>query len=188
MGEASVCNNRDSVVGACPTVCPRHAALRPILIGVAWLAAAVASLSVAAIPYDFGESLCGVWGCFPPITALAAMHLFWCVVFGAIVWAVRRWRPSSLRVCGMILLLIATVATAVFVGRDLYEWLEWMPAVERHYWPRRVAYLLLTLTDIPLVQSLIAGVVCIVLGGRPVRPGIAPINSGLNRAAPKGLS
>jgi hypothetical protein len=187
MGEASVCNNRDSVVGACPAVCPSHAALRPFLIGVAWLAAAVASLSVAAIPYDVGESLCGVWGCFPPITALAAMHLFWCVVFGAIVWAARRWRPASLRVCGMILLLIATAATAVAVGRDLSEWLEWMPAVERHYWPRRVAYFLLTQSDLPLVQSLMAGLAGIVLGGRPARRGIDPINSGLNQAATKGL-
>ena len=175
MGEASVCNKRESTVVECPASCPRHAALRPVLIGIAWLVAAVASLSVAAIPYDFGESLCGVWGCFPPITALAAMHLFWCVVFGAIIWAVREWRPASLRPAGVILLLVATAATAVVVGRDLFQWLEWMPAVERHYWPRRVAYILLTLTDIPLVQSLIAGIAGIVFGGRPdARPGESP--------------
>jgi hypothetical protein len=50
----------------------------PLLGIVDWLAAVV-SRQVAAIPFDAGESLCGMWGCFPRIPDLAAMHLFWCV-------------------------------------------------------------------------------------------------------------
>src|SRR5262249_47056408 len=117
-------------------------------------------------PYDAGESLCGVWGCFPPLPALAAMHLFWCAVLGACVWAVRGWRPGLLRPVGVVLLLAAAATTAVVVGRDLDRWFHWAPDEYHPFWPRRVAYTLTTLTDVPLVQSLVAGAVCVALGRR----------------------
>src|SRR5262245_53022231 len=87
------------------TACRRHAARGPLLTAMGWLLAALVALSVAAIPCDVGESMCGVWGCLPPIQALAAMHLFWCVTFGAGIHAIRRWRPGLLRPVGVVLLL-----------------------------------------------------------------------------------
>ena len=150
----------------CAKSCPRHASLKPILYGVGWLAAAVGALSVAAIPYEFGEARCGIWGCYPPLTALAAMHLFWAVIFAAAIWAVRGWRPALLRPAGVVLLLAALAGISAIHGKDLYDWLEWVPPEARHYWPRRVAYLLATLTDVPLLQCLMAGVAAIALGGR----------------------
>ena len=151
----------------CSRSCPRHALLEPILAGVGWLAAVVAAMSVAIIPYDFGESLCGVWGCFPSIPALAAMHLIWGVMLGAAIWGVRRWRPTALWPVGLVLFFGAGAALAIVIGRDLPAWLDMVGTESSRHWPRRVGYKLATMTDVPLVQSLVAGVVCVVLGRRP---------------------
>src|SRR5205823_10123140 len=112
-----------------------------------------------------------VWGCFPPLPALAAMHLFWCAVLGACVWAVRGWRPRLLRPVGAVLLLAAAATAAGVVGRDLDRWFRRAPDEYHPLWPRRAAYTIATLTDVPLVQSLVAGAACLALGRRGPCPG-----------------
>jgi hypothetical protein len=176
MPEDALTDNREPLVdasearpsAACSSRCRRHAARQPLLAAAGWLAAAVGSLLVAAIPYEGGESVCGVWGCFPPLQAVAAMHLFWCVVLSAAVWSVREWLPRLCLPLGVVLFIGAATTTGVVLGNDLYRWLNSMPEEYRIYWPRRVAYTLATLTDVPLTQSLLAGLVCIGIG-RPFR-------------------
>ena len=92
------------------------------------------------------------------------MHLFWIVACAAVVWAVRTWRPELLTRVGGLLVATAVVGIAVVVGRDLSRWLELMPTEYRHFWPRRTAYAVLTLTDVPLVQALVAGLAGVALG------------------------
>jgi hypothetical protein len=146
----------------CAEGCPVHR-LGGSLIGLAgWLAAAVAACSVALIPYTPGEEVCGVWGCFPPLSALAAMHLLWCVALGAGVWAVGRWAPALRRPVGVVLLLASVGATAALVGNDVVRWIDGIPDGYRRFWPRRIAYRVSTLTDVPLVQSFLLGVWCLV--------------------------
>ena len=149
---------------SCPRACPRHAARGALLAAAGWLAAAVAAVFVASIPYDPGESLCGVWGCLPPLPALVAMHLLWCVALGAVVWTVGRRFPTLLRPLGLVLLLAAFVASAGLVANDLIDWLHQMPAEYRQFWPQRIGYRVVTLTDVPLVQSLFVGAGCAIWG------------------------
>ena len=149
---------------SCAVGCPLHAMLKPIFVGLGWFAAAVGSLLVAAIPYDAGESLCGVWGCFPPLPVLVAMHLFWCTVFGAILSAISHFRPGLLRPLGIVLLLATSTVATVLLWNDLSTWFGSAPVEYHSLWPRRVGYTLLTLTDVPLVQSLVAGVACLAFG------------------------
>ena len=60
---------------------------------LAWLLSIVASVSIGLIPGNLiGESLCGVWGCFPPVQALASLHLLWLVALMPPVW---RWRGDD---------------------------------------------------------------------------------------------
>jgi hypothetical protein len=99
------------------------------------------------------------------------MHLFWCVVLGAAVWAICMWRPALLRPFGVVLFLAAAAATAGIVGKDLDDWLRGVPGEFHRYWPRRVAYTIATLTDVPLVQALVAGAACVALGRRTPRSG-----------------
>ncbi|QJW98889.1 hypothetical protein [Frigoriglobus tundricola] len=148
----------------CPRECRRHAARGPLWAAVGWLSAAFAAVLVAIIPYDPGESLCGPWGCFPPLLALVSMHLLWFVALGAGTWAVARWLPGLLRPLGFVLLLAGVVATGVLVTNDLAHWLSKMPDDIRQLWPKRIGYRLLTLSDVPLVQSILVGALCVVRG------------------------
>ncbi len=159
---------------SCPLDCPLHKT-RGALWGIAgWLGAALAAVFVATVPYDPGEKLCGVWGCFPPLAAVASMHLIWCVILGATVWAVHRWAPALLRPLGFVLVLAALGAAAALVGTDLTDWLSKVSADARRFWPRRLGYRVVTLTDVPVVQALVVGAACAIFGrsqaasGRPV--------------------
>jgi hypothetical protein len=131
-----------------------------------WLAAALVAVLIATVPYDPGESLCGLWGCFPPLPALVSMHALWFVALSASVWTVRRWAPVLLRPLGLALCLAAVAATAVFVSTDLTQWLSRTPAEFHQFWPKRIGYRVFTLTDVPLVQALLVGAICTVRGGR----------------------
>jgi hypothetical protein len=142
--------------------CP-HDATRGVLYAViGWLTAAILALSVSVIPFDFGESLCGVWGCLPPLPALVAMHLFWCVVFSAGVWTVCRWWPFQSRRIGIAILIIAFGLCFVVIGRDIINWLSLASPEDAHFWPRRMAYTIATQSDLPLLQSILAGAMCLI--------------------------
>ncbi len=167
-------DGRGAAVETCSTGCRRHAARGQLLALVWWLGAAVAALSVAAVPFDFGEALCGVWGCLPPLSALVAMHLFWFVAFGAGVHAATATRPPLTRPLGVVLVLAALAGAVIVLGVDLSRWLEQVPDRYQSFWPRRLAYTLGTKTDLPLVQALAAGVACLVLAKRSTRSKLEP--------------
>lgn len=135
---------------------------------VVWVCAAGGALQIADIPGEFGGSLCGVWGCYPPLQALAAMHLFWCVVMAPVVWALVWSCPLHLRRIGVGLAAGAAVVAFVMVGWDLAGWLRWTSEEYRPFWHKRAAYTLLTASDVPLLQTFLAGLACAGLGrGRP---------------------
>jgi hypothetical protein len=132
-----------------------------VLGGIGWGLAAYAALSLASLPGDFGESWCGVWGCLPPVQALAAMHLFWVVVLCPLVgWGLTKGRPHQLRRAGMLLFFAALAGIVVVVGRDLVVWLAAVTPAFRAYWARRALYTVVTLSDVPLLQGLLAGAIC----------------------------
>jgi hypothetical protein len=139
--------------------------LMQVLVGsILWVVAAGGALFVADIPGEFGESLCGVWGCFPPVQALAAMHLFWFVALTPVVWAIVRFRPQNLCWVGGLLIVLALGVGLVVLGRDLSVWLEWASEEYQALWPKRALYTLVTLSDVPLIQGLSAGLACVALG------------------------
>jgi hypothetical protein len=88
--------------------------------------------------------------------------LLWFVVLGASVWVVRRWFPVLLRPLGWVLLLGSVGAAGVLLWDDLATWMSRVHGEYRELWPKRVGYRLLTLVEVPLVQGLLLGVVCVV--------------------------
>jgi hypothetical protein len=125
-----------------------------VLGGSAWGLAAYGALSLTDLPGDYGHSLCGLWGCLPPVQALAAMHLFWVVVLVPPVgWALAKGRPHHLRLAGMLLFFGALTGMVVVTGRDLLAWLPAMPPEAQAYWPRRVLYTLAMVSGYELVQQ-----------------------------------
>jgi len=134
---------------------------------IGWGLAGYAVLSLGQLPGEFGHSLCGPWGCLPPLQALAAMHLFWLLVLVPPVgWGLARAQPARLRLAGMLLFFGSLLGIAVVVGRDLLAWLRSVPHEFRAYWARRALYTLGTLSDVPLLQGLLAGAVCWGVGRR----------------------
>jgi hypothetical protein len=162
--EAPVADGANLGPDECPDQCTIHKTRGPLYALAGWLAAALASVMVATIPYDPGEMFCGVWGCLPPLPAVAAMHLLWCVALGATVWAVNRWFPSGLRALGFVLLIASIGATAALVSNDLSTWMAKTSVEARQFWPKRIAYRIVTLTDVPLVQSFVVGAACAIFG------------------------
>jgi hypothetical protein len=138
-----------------------------VLGGIGWGLAAFGALALGSLPGDFGHSLCGPWGCFPPIQALAAMHLFWVVVLLPLIgWGLAKGQSHQLRRAGGLLFFGAVLAIVAVAGRDLLAWLPSVPPEFQVYWARRALYTLVTLSDVPLVQVLLAGAIFWRVGNR----------------------
>jgi hypothetical protein len=146
-----------------------------VLAGTGWGLAAYGALSLAGLEGDFGHSLCGPWGCLPPVQALAAMHLFWAVVLvPPVAWALTRGRPRHLRLAGMLLFFGALTGIVVVAARDLLAWLPDAPPEFQAYWARRALYTVVLFSDVPLIQGLLAGAICWGVGRRRGRRIAAP--------------
>src|SRR5579871_1596977 len=131
-----------------------------ILGSVCWVLATYGALRVADLPLDSHE-LCGPWGCLPPVQALAAMHLLWCVLlFPVVVWMMRNLSFRLLRSLGLTLMAASGLAMVCLVGSDLPQWLAMVPPPLQGYWGRRILAVLAVHTDLPLVQLFLAGGVC----------------------------
>lgn len=130
---------------------------------VAWLCVASGALGVADIPGEYGGSMCGVWGCYPPLQALIAMHLFWFVAMVPVVLALAWYSPRHLRRIGVVMAAGAGLTAVGVVGWDVVSWVRWSDELRPH-WPKRALYTLLTTSDVPLIQTFLAGIASIALG------------------------
>lgn len=147
--------SNDSIHREIPS--PRSFGLRTLLFILAWIGALVGSLLIAQIPGDHTDSMCGVWGCYPPLQAVLAMHLFWATaIIGPIAW-LATFRPCGLRSLGWILLSLGLVSIAILVSTDLSRWMATASESATRFWPRRIQYCLLTHTDYPVVQIALSG-------------------------------
>ncbi|MBI3408397.1 MAG: hypothetical protein HY040_08575 [Planctomycetes bacterium] len=149
---------------------------------ILWFVAAGALLWFGELPGDvghsiYGYSLCGHWGCLPPLQALVAMHGLWILVLLPFVaWAARTWRPIAIRIAGYSLLGLGILAIAGQCVHELLTWYMDVPADLRRYIWQRMAYALACNTDLPAVQMLVAGVVLLFVArkrGNQIRLGTA---------------
>lgn len=147
-------------------------ATRRLLWGLAWVGCIAGSIGIGLIPGDhIGESLCGVWGCFPPIQALGSLHLIWLsVILPPAVALARRWPRRVARRAGAALVVLGFLTVASVVGGGLANW--WYSPSEPEflrYAVRRAGYSLATRTDVPGVQLLATGMAVAIAARR--RPG-----------------
>jgi hypothetical protein len=149
-----------------------------------WVGAVFGLQFLATLPRDLGEallghSLCGPWGCLPPLQALVAMHAFWVLLLIPLVlWAVRSWPPVWLWSFGVALTGLGLLGLAVVAGWEVRQcWLKFPDL--RPYVVQRVLYVLATLIHVPLVQVTLAGLTCWLAGkwrwpARTLSPVAAP--------------
>ena len=153
-----------------------------------WAAALWGALRVTRLPGYWGHSICGLWGCGPPLQAIVGWHLAWVVVLAplALGWGPLHSLPGyRLRRFGMAL---AIGGAALIVGVAIHERISWWPAVsplqQSYYW-QRVGFVIATNVDLPMLQLVVFGLI-IDLRGRFVEAGPAPASHGWNADAPVG--
>jgi hypothetical protein len=142
--------------------------LRLTLWLAVWAAAMVAVLSISESPGNWGHGICGPWGCGPPLQALLACHMAWLVVILPPVMWLRRSDhiPARLRSQFGVSLCGATLLSLIVLV--VYERTTWYPAVDewqRGFFWRRIGFVIITSVDLPMGQSLLAGML-LVLGSQ----------------------
>ena len=135
--------------------------LRTTVMGVVlWAGAAYGILLFERTGATWSDehSMCGPWGCGPQLSALIAWHGLWFVLFApAAVFAIRYWPANWLHRIGWPLMTVGLLALA---GIAIWQAIDWLPRFQpgqRTFFVRRCAFVVATLTDIPIVPATLAG-------------------------------
>ncbi len=129
---------------------------------IIWGLTLTGTLSIANLPGDWGHSVCGAWGCGPPLQALVACHLSWLVVIIPIAMALRRFCSASLlrrMAAGALVLAVTGI-----LGIILHEYLTWFAQAsewQRPFFWHRVGFVILTTVELPIIE--IAALACALL-------------------------
>jgi peroxiredoxin len=131
-------------------------AMRSALWGLAtWLV-----LRLHDAPIAQGHSICGPWGCGPTIPALVAAHGFWLLVLiPAALWVGSRIASGRAIVLGWACIGLGIGGIATIAVR---EWMSWPSASApglRAYTIQRLLFAVATLVEIPLVPTILAGLI-----------------------------
>lgn len=131
----------------------------------AWAAGLVVVLSLANWPGDWGHSICGPWGCGPPLQTLVACHLAWLVVLvplSVMLARSERIPPPAVRRLGMLLCIVGVI---LLVGIVIYQRVVWWPVVgdwqSKFFW-QRCGFVVATMVDVPVAQFLLVGAYLVV--------------------------
>ena len=139
-------------------------ATRTLRIGVAlvaWAAMLGAALSIAHVPGDWGHSICGPWGCGPPLQALVACHSAWLVLLLPPAAILARSNRAPSPVVRQVGILLCVLAVAIIASVVIYQRLTWWPSVsewQRGFIWQRCGFVLATAIDAPVAQVLHIGV------------------------------
>ncbi len=125
-----------------------------------WAASLFAALAIRDLPGNWGHSICGPWGCGPPLQTLLACHLAWLVVLAppaALLVQSQRVPTHVLRRFGTVLCVIAVVSVAAMI---IYQRVAWWPSAsewQRGFFWQRCGFVLATMIDLPVAQVLLLG-------------------------------
>jgi len=126
---------------------------------------------------ELGHSLCGRWGCGPPLGALLAMHGFWVVLAApGVFWLCRSLPQRRLFWAGGGLFLSGMIGLA---GVLVWVTLTWPEGLSLSYaWPR-YRLMLLSRIELPIAQMLVAGllIMATAMGKVPARRRCDPVES-----------
>ena len=135
-----------------------------------WGVSLLGVLQIQHLPLDAGHSVCGPWGCGPPLPPLIAYHGFWIVLLSLpTVLGCRGLAPSALQKTGWVLVAVGLSGLLV-VGLwelipSLPHWLPRIRGLAPKYYAQRYLLSLATLVDVPIVPLALAGVSCLLTAG-----------------------
>ena len=139
--------------------------LRIIAGIVVWGLVFLSTLSIGQMRADWGHSICGPWGCGPPLPALVACHLSWLVVLLPLTALIQaKFTERATRWLGSMLMTFGLIG---IVGIIAYEFFTWWPSANefhRRYLWQRLGFSIVTQIDLPVIESIFTGCLLYILG------------------------
>ena len=122
-----------------------------------WGVAAYSVLSFKDVRSSWDYAVCGVWGCSPPLAAVAACQAIWGLVLFPLAWWVsRKFSLRVQRLTALTALAVSLVAVLVIVVYEYFHWFLFVAEKNRIYFGRRLALATLTQVDFPVVMLFLA--------------------------------
>ncbi len=139
-----------------------------------WAAALYGALQIHLASGWFSHTICGPWGCGPPVEALLSYHGFWFVLlFPAAIISGRRLPPDQAARWGAVLASAAVLGLAILIATDAVRWLSTThDDAAYQYLVQRCFFRLVTFVDFPLMQLAVLGAYCNWLGRRRMRAAV----------------
>ncbi len=134
----------------------RSAFIKRMTAVLGWAAVMYLALQVGLIhlPASVEHIICGPWGCGPPLSSVIAWQMFMVfLVAGPTVVAARQLDPPWPR---RIASLLFAVAGCLLVGLVIRELIQNGTLHGAHF-IRRILYLVLISTDLPILSCLVSG-------------------------------
>lgn len=126
-----------------------------------WAAVLYGTLRLGNVGGDWGHSICGPWGCGPPVQVLAACHGFWLVFLALpITWFVWHLPANALRRTGKLLAAIGLLCLIAIVCWETAVWLPQATSFQKQYAVQRYLFAVATLVDLPATEIFMFGVAC----------------------------
>lgn len=111
------------------------------------------------------HSICGPWGCGPPLPALLACHGFWLVLFAPPVLAAGCFAsPHQLLKAGTLLVAIGLLT---LIGISIWQATNWIPVaseLQRSYFLQRCLFVVAVQVDMPLFELIAFGLLLTICG------------------------
>jgi hypothetical protein len=137
-----------------------HRTITWLLASCAWGICLWWSLLLQQLPASaFGEhSVCGPWGCGPPLPVLLACHAFWMVLLSppAVVAAIRLPSPR-VRLMGTVLVVLGLSGLVAVGVWEAATWLREASEWQRRYFVQRYLFSVVTFVDFPILEVLLIG-------------------------------
>ncbi len=132
--------------------------LRFALLATVWTCAVLLVLSVRNIQGEWDHAVCGVWGCSPPLAAVASCQGVWAMV----LWPILIWFDSSfsrrvVRITANTVLAVSLTALFAIVVYEYFHWYRFVGPASRKYFGQRLALSTFTQVDFPVVLLFLSG-------------------------------
>jgi len=116
-------------------------------------------------------SICGPWGCGPPVSALVAMHGFWTLLAMPPLGLISQtWQRRHVHQLGRILWISAAVVIAGVVLWQTFIWWPTANRLQRPYIVHRCLFSLVMLVDLPVLPALLGGITLCAMSRQPKDP------------------
>lgn len=120
-----------------------------------------------------GHSVCGFWGCGPPLKSIIVWHGFVaCVVVPAAAWLAHAYPVLSFRVGGAVLWTVV-ISACVFIAANTTLWWWTASPVARGFVLHRALFSTVAFSDVPVWPLLAAAIAFRFAAGRFRRASLA---------------